>query len=88
MKIRVYKGSLVRLVNWYDEQLKLKFGAYAVSEATKELVRRELANLQMRKMATEMTEIWKIPVSVEFDNNGLYQVVPDMERILILDFDR
>ena len=86
-KLRVHKVHVVQSINWYQEKLCESFGSnYAVSEAHREIMRRELRALQSGMARKERTNSWLIPVSLNFAVDGTFQVgLIDESQLLYLD---
>ena len=86
LKLRVHKNHVAKTLNWYQEELTRKFGSLALSEAFKEIMRRDFENFHHDMMQKEKTNSWQIPLKLEFKDDGTYQVnVKDESRVLYLD---
>lgn len=86
MKTRVRKYEYVKMLNFYEEQLASKFGPLASNEAIKEILRIELQKLYSFYSRKNITNIWNIPLKIEFSDVGTYCVLPENENsILIID---
>lgn len=86
MKIRIHRIHLARTLNYYGEQLAIKFGPLALNEAVRELIRIEANQLQQKMARVEKSNSWQIPIRVDFSSNGQYNVLPlDENNILIID---
>jgi len=87
MKIRVRRNEMLRVINYYNECLAQKFGAVLLSEAQRELARREFEQLVLNTRKTQRTMIWEVPLTLKFnDDNRTYMVdIEDEQKILIID---
>jgi hypothetical protein len=86
MKIRVRRYEMLRVVNFYNEQLANIFGPIIASEARRELARIEFEKLKQVIKRQEITEIWKVPLILNFFEDGTYRVdIENEQDILIID---
>lgn len=86
IKTRVHRAHMASMLNWYNEQMTQRFGLIILSEAQRELVRRDFSILQNRMRQQEKTNCWQVPLQVEFDNNGTFKVsIIDEKTVLYLD---
>ena len=86
MKIRVRRYEMLRVINFYNEQLAQTFGPIIASEAKMELTRIEFNKLQQVVKRQQSTEIWKVPLTLFFFENGTYRVDLENEQdILVID---
>jgi hypothetical protein len=86
LKMRVYKTHVAKTLNWYQEELTKKFGSLILSEAYKEIIRRDFETFHKMIMNREKTNSWQIPLKVDFKEDGTYQVnIVDENRLLYLD---
>ena len=86
MKIRVRRYEMLRVVNFYNEQLSNIFGAIIASEARRELARIEFEKLKQVIKRQEITEIWKVPLILNFFEDGTYRVdIENEQDILVID---
>lgn len=86
IKTRVQREHMVRVLNWYEEQLSQSFPGIILSEAQKEVMRQNFSQLQLRMRAAERTNCWQVPLQLVFNENGTYQVgIIDENSVLYLD---
>jgi len=87
MKLRVYRAHVAQSINWFQERLTVTFGARGgISEAHKEIMRRELRALQQMQVRQQKTNSWMVPLSLNFAADGTFQVSLDSEdNLLYLD---
>jgi len=86
LKLRVYKKHVAQTLNWYQEKLTGHFGPRILSEAQREIMRREFEQIHKKTMKLEKTNSWQVPLQIEFRSDGSYQVLPlDESRLLYLD---
>jgi len=88
LKIRVRRPHVVVVLNWYAEQLTQRFSPVILSEAQREIMRRDFTQLHAVTMKKEKTNSWQIPLEINFNDNGTWQVcIIDESRLLYLDDD-
>ena len=86
MKTRVRRYEMLRVINWYNEQLAQMFGPIIATEARREIARIELEKLKQVIKRQEITEIWKVPLILNFFEDGAYRVDLENEQdILVID---
>ena len=86
MKTRVRRYEMLKVINFYNEQLAQIFGPIIATEARRELARIELEKLKQVIKRQEITEIWKVPLVLNFYEDGTYRVdLENEQNILIID---
>lgn len=86
MKTRVRRYEMLKVINFYNEQLAQIFGPIIATEARRELARIELEKLKQVIKRQEITEIWKVPLVLNFFEDGTYRVDLENEQdILVID---
>lgn len=73
-------------LNWYEQRLTTKFGSVILSEAQRELARREFEQFHNMMRQKEKTNSWQVPLELEFFDDGTYRVkIVDESKVLYLD---
>lgn len=89
MKIKCYKWQMKRALQWYNNQLALKFAGRLMSPRFQYEAQAVLKQLQEHMQHRENNPIWTVPVHIEFDfnQNLMNVVVTDENQVLYYDFD-
>jgi len=88
MKTRICKRDLYAVINFYNEKLAMQYGSRALSEGTKERIRRGFQEIQAEQQKNERTNIWFIPYHIHFEGTGNYTVaIADDTNVLIIEVD-
>lgn len=87
LKLRVQRMHVAQVLNNYEEALSARFAPVILSEAQREVMRREFDIMQRTVRAREKTNAWKIPLEINFnDFDGTYRVgIIDESILLYLD---
>jgi len=86
MKTRVRRYEMLKVINFYNEQLSQIFGPLIASEARRELARIEFEKLKLVIKRQQITEIWKVPLVLNFFEDGTFRVDLENEQdILVID---
>ena len=86
LKTRVQRVHMALCLNWYEEQLSLRYSSIMMSEAQRETLRRDFAVLQQNMRVKEKTNCWQVALEIVFKDNGTYQVgIIDESTLLYLD---
>ena len=84
-KLRINRQQMAVAINWYAEQFTLKYGSLVYSEAGRELMRREFDIVQAQKRNAERTNVWLVPLKLDFLADGNWQVsIADESLVLFL----
>lgn len=74
------------MLNWYEQQLTQRFGPVVLSEAQREIMRRDFNALQQNMRIKEKTNCWKVPLQLDFEPTGTYRVkIVDESGVLYID---
>lgn len=89
VKPRIYKQQLRKVLTTLSEKLWAKFQYRHLTPATLELIRRELFEIQTVQAAVDHNDLWLIPIEVKIDQDNPTNtvLVPDLNSVIILDFD-
>ena len=86
MKTRVRRYEMLKVINFYNEQLSQIFGVLIASEARREMARIEFEKLKLVIKRQQITEIWKVPLILNFFEDGTFRVDLENEQdILVID---
>lgn len=86
-KHRLTKRQLTRILTTLTEKLYEKTPVVKNSIVGTEILKKNLEEIQYYMTQMERNHVWSVPMEIGFDNNGNLQLSPDMNHILILDFD-
>jgi len=78
---------LARVLTTLTEKLYEKTPVVKNSIVGTEILKKNLEEIQYYMTQMERNHVWSVPMEIGFDNNGNLQLSPDMNHILILDFD-
>ncbi len=87
IKHRLTKKQLTRIVTILTEKLYEKNSLVKNSLVGIETLKNNLQEIQNRMTQSERNHAWNIPMNIDFDNNGNLNLLPNMDYVLILDFD-
>ena len=86
LKTRVTRIHMAVMLNWYEEQLSQRFPPLILSEAQREIMRRDFTLLQQNMRDQEKTNCWLVALEINFTDDGRYQVgIVDESTLLYLD---
>lgn len=87
IKHRLTKKQLTRIVTVLTEKLYERTPIMKNSIVGMEILKKNLEEVQYYMAQMERNHVWSVPMQMQFDENGSLKLIPDMNYILILDFD-
>lgn len=87
MKLRVYKGQLIKAIAWYQNRLTEEFKNRIITITVEEAIKKRLVELQGMMLKKESNPVWKVPVEavVTLGTNQINIRVLNEENLLFLD---
>lgn len=87
IKHRLTKKQLTRIVTVLTEKLYERTPMMKNSIVGMEILKKNLEEIQHYMTQMERNHVWSVPMQMQFNDNGSLNLIPDMNYILILDFD-
>lgn len=87
IKHRLTKKQLTRIVTILTEKLYERTPIIKNSIVGTENLKKNLEEIQYYMTQMERNHVWSVPMEIGFDESGNLNLIPDMNHILILDFD-